>query len=52
MGFIGVDKANDNAECWYPTAPTAAEPEHEDKVTTHDVTYDAEGRACCGGKGE
>lgn len=48
MGFIGVDHSNEDAECWFPTAPTATEEEQQDKVTTHDVTYSSDGVACCG----
>lgn len=52
MGFIGTDRSGESAtETWFPTAPTEPEPEHEDKTTTHDVTYSAEGIACCTGDG-
>lgn len=54
MGFIGTDKSGEGegAKCWFPTAPVEPEPEHEDKTTTHDVTYSSEGVASCGASGE
>jgi hypothetical protein len=52
MGFIGTDKSGEDAECWFPCAPTATEEMQEDKTTTHDITFSSEGIASCGVSGE
>jgi hypothetical protein len=53
MGFIGKDRTDEDAVTWFPTAPIAVEEEQQDKTTTHDIYWNAEGIACCtGAEGE
>lgn len=53
MGFIGKDRANDDAEYWCQTAPTAEQEAQEDVTTCYDVTCGEDGIAhISSGKGD